>query len=222
MLANAVGPEGYITGLDISPELLKHAREKADRNFLEERVSFKEGNIKKLPFKDNYFNWVWSVDCVGYPIHGDGFLQLNELVRVVKNKGMIAFLTWTSEYLLPGYPLLEARLKSTSAGIAPYKEATKPEEHIMRALGWMKKAGLEKTRAKTFVGEVNASLNDKIRDALLSLFQMRWEGVEDELSTEDWSEFERLTKPDSPDFILNQPDYYAFFTYTVFSGKVRK
>jgi len=222
MLAEAIGPEGYVTGLDISPEFLKYAAEKAADNFLEDRTSFKEGNVKKIPFKDNSFDWVWSVDCIGYPIAGEGVSQIIELKRVVKNKGMIAFLTWTSEYLLPGYPLLEARLKATSAGIAPYDKTPNPEDHFMRALGWLQKASLEKPRVKTFVGEISAPIDDETRDALLSLFEMRWEGAKDEVSTEDWSKLERLTQPDSPDFILNKSDYYAIFTYTVFSGKVRK
>jgi hypothetical protein len=27
---------------------------------------------------------------------------------------------------------------------------------------------------------------------------------------------------ESPDFILNLPEYYAFFTYTMFAGRVSK
>ncbi len=33
-------------------------------------------------------------------------------------------------------------------------------------------------------------------------------------------EFRRLCQPDSPDFILNHSDYYAFFTHTLFWGSV--
>jgi demethylmenaquinone methyltransferase/2-methoxy-6-polyprenyl-1,4-benzoquinol methylase len=51
---------------------------------------------------------------------------------------------------------------------------------------------------------------------------MRWPDVELELSTEDRKEFRRLCLPDSTDFILNGPDYYAFFTYTLFWGKVTR
>ena len=49
---------------------------------------------------------------------------------------------------------------------------------------------------------------------------MRWPGVEAELTPEDWSEYQRLCLPESPDFIVDHPDYYAFFTYTMFHGKV--
>jgi len=53
---------------------------------------------------------------------------------------------------------------------------------------------------------------------MLSLFEMRWEGAQSELSAEDWAEYQRLCQPESPDFILDSPDYYAFFTYSLFYG----
>lgn len=49
---------------------------------------------------------------------------------------------------------------------------------------------------------------------------MRWEEVRLEVSPEDWLEYQRLSHMDSPDFILNVPDYYAFITYSLFCGKV--
>ncbi len=37
---------------------------------------------------------------------------------------------------------------------------------------------------------------------------------------EDQAEYQRLCLPESPDFILDHPDYYALFTYSMFHGKV--
>ena len=45
-------------------------------------------------------------------------------------------------------------------------------------------------------------------------------GVEAELSEEDWAEYQRLCLAESSDFILDLPDYYAFFTYSMFQGRV--
>ena len=47
---------------------------------------------------------------------------------------------------------------------------------------------------------------------LVALFEMRWPGVEPELSPEDWAAYGRLCLPASPDFVVDHPDYYAFFT----------
>jgi ubiquinone/menaquinone biosynthesis C-methylase UbiE len=221
LLAEAAGPGGHVIGLDLSPELLVHARENAKKSRLLEHVSFLEGNVKKLPFGSDTFDWVWSVDCVGYaPL--EPLPLLKELARVVKPGGSVAILGWSSQQLLPGYPLLEARLNATSLGIAPFVKVKRPELHFLRALGWFHDAGLKEPTAQTFAGDVHAPLSDDDRSALMSLFQMRWGEPQSEVTWGDWAEYQRLCQPESPDFILNLPDYYAFFTYSMFRGRVVK
>ena len=218
LLAEEVGLTGHVTGLDVSAEMLDSGRDIVKKAGLSERISFQEGDVAHLPFDDNTFNWVWSVDCVGYA-PWEPLPLLKELVRVVKPDGIVAIAAWSSEKLLPGYPQLEARLGATSAGIAPFVQGKRPESHFLRALGWFHELGLKEPQAKVFVDSVYAPLNDKVRKALEALFDMRWPDVSAELSSEDLAEFQRLCLLDSPDFILNLPDYYAFFTYSMFWGK---
>ena len=66
LLAETVGPEGHVTGLDLSPELLVHAEDIVQKAGLGERISFREGDVNKLPFDDEPFDWAWSMDLVGY------------------------------------------------------------------------------------------------------------------------------------------------------------
>jgi ubiquinone/menaquinone biosynthesis C-methylase UbiE len=220
LLAEAVGPSGHVTGLDRSADFLARARETAGRSSLSKtRVSFREGDVRRLPFDDDTFDWAWSVDCAGYA-PGEPVPLLKELARVVKPGGGVAILGWSSQQLLPGHPLLEARLNATCAGIAPFVKGKRPELHFLRALGWLRQAGLAEPRAQTFVGDVHAPLSDETRSALISLFEMRWGEPQSELSEEDWAAYQRLCQPGSPDFILDLPDYYAFFTYSMFRGKV--
>jgi hypothetical protein len=54
----------------------------------------------------------------------------------------------------------------------------------------------------------------------MSLFAMLWGTPQPEVTPADWAEYQRLCQPGSPDCILNPPDYYAFFTYSMFHGKV--
>ena len=225
LLAEAVGSAGHVTGLDLSPEILVYAKDMVKKTGLSERISFREGDVSELPFDENTFDWAWSVDCVGYaPM--EPLPLMKELARVVKPGGSVAILAWSSEKLLPGHPLLEARLSATSAGIAPFVKGKKPESHFLRALGWFRDAGLEEPTARTFAGDAHAPLTENSRSALTALFQMRWPGVESELRQENadskhpWAEYQRLCLPESPDFILDHPDYYAFFTYSMFRGKV--
>ena len=219
LLAEAVGPAGHVTGVDLSPGLLVHARRIVGEAGLADRIAFKEGNVAELPFDDDTFDWAWSMDCVGY-LPQDQVPMLLELARVVRPGGRVAILAWSSEQLLPGYPRLEARLSGTTMGIAPFSDGMRPESHFLRALGWFRKAGLAEPMAKTFAGEAHAPLREELHNALADLFRMRWPGVEAELSQEERTEYRRLCLPESPDYILNQADYYAFFTYSMFSGLV--
>jgi len=218
LLAEEIGHTGHVTGLDISAEMLDYGSTIVKEAGLSERISFREGDVARLPFDNNTFDWVWSVDCVGYG-PWEPLPLLKELARVVKPGGIVAIAAWSSEKLLPGYPRLEARLGATAAGIAPFVQGKRPESHFLRALGWFHELGLKEPRTKIFADSFRAPLRDEVRLALVDLFDMRWPNVASELSPDDLAEFQRLCLPDSPDFILNLPDYYAFFTYTMFWGK---
>ncbi len=221
LLAETVEAAGHVTGVDICPEFLNRGREMVKKAGLSEHISFQEGDIAGLPFDDNTFDWAWSSDCVGYaPL--EPLPLLKELARVVKPSGTVAIAAWSSENLLPGHPRLEARLRATSAGLAPFVQGKKPEKHFLRALNWFHQLGLKEPRAKTVAENFYAPLSDDIRSALVSLFEMRWPEAEIELSPDDRTEFRRLCRPDSADFILKLPDYYALITYTVFWGQVAK
>ena len=219
MLAETVGETGHVTGVDLSPEFLVYARSIAEKAGISEQVSFQEGDMNNLPFDDARFDWVWSANCAGYA-PGEPLPLLKELTRVVKPGGSVIILTWSSQQLLPGYPVLEAHLNATSSGIAPFARGTAPELHFPRMAGWFRRAGMEEVTARTFAGDVCAPLSGEMRSALTALIEMRWVDVEAELSEGDWAEFQRLCLAESPDFILVIPDYYAFFTYSMFRGKV--
>ena len=221
LLAETVGAEGHVTGLDILPELLAHGEDLAAKAGLSEQVTFRAGDVNHLPFDDDRFDWAWSADCIGYPA-GDLLSPLQELVRVVKPGGHVILLGWSSQQLLPGYSLLEARLNATCSGYIPFLRDKRPELHFMRALRVLQDAGLEELKAQTFVGEVQSPLSQGEGSALTSLFEMLWSVPQPEALTKDVEEYKRLCMSDSPDFILNTPDYYAFFTYTMFRGKVEK
>jgi ubiquinone/menaquinone biosynthesis C-methylase UbiE len=227
-LAEAVYPNGHVTGIDISQENLSCAKAMAtaSKTKIAERVMYQHGDLNDLPFEDDSFDWAWCADVL-WPVPDQPGLPaknplsiLKELVRVVKPGGIIALLFWSSQRLLPGYPLLESRLSATYAANFPYHDTTRPDLHILRALGWLHQAGLEKTVVRTFAADVQAPLDDSMREALTASFQMLWGKAKPELSEKDWAELQRLCQPESADFILNLPDYYAFVTHSLFSGRV--
>ena len=218
LLAEAIGAEGRVTGLDLSPACLRYAQQHVNSLGLAERISFQTGDVRALPFDDHAFDWAWSADCVGYPAEGLS-PAVRDLVRVTKPGGSVALLGWSSQQLLPGYPLLEARLNAACSSYAPYFEGTSPQAFFARGLGWCRDAGLVRVTARTFLGEVQAPLSSEVRRALVSLFEMLWVQAPG-ISPQDRAAYQRLCRPDSADFILDLPDYYGFFTYTLFLGRL--
>ena len=71
---------------------------------------------------------------MGYPA-GELVPLLKELARVVRPGDSVAILAWSSQQLLPGYPLLEARLNATCSGLTRFLKRKRPESHFLRALG---------------------------------------------------------------------------------------
>jgi ubiquinone/menaquinone biosynthesis C-methylase UbiE len=224
LLARAVGSKGSVTGLDVSSEFITRGERLAAESGLADRMVFRKGDIRHLPFEDDAFDWAWCADTlwVGSPGSGhsieDPGTPLSELVRVVRPGGLVALVFWSSQKLLPGHPLLEARLNATSTANEPFRPGMDPSLHFLRAPGWMRGAGLHDPSARTFVAEARAPLSPEIRSALAVTIPMFWESAEPEVSKEDWAEYRRLCEPGSPDFILDLPDYYAFLTYTMFTG----
>jgi demethylmenaquinone methyltransferase/2-methoxy-6-polyprenyl-1,4-benzoquinol methylase len=201
--------------VDKNPVLLSRAREISVEKGIADRVSFEEGDYcTHLPFDDGEFDWVWSSDCLGYlPIN-------DEVLRVIRPAGSLVISFWSSEQLLPGYPVLESKLRGTRSGLAPFSRNARSEEHPLRLLSTLRDAGLTGTTASTFVASVHGPLSEEIRRGMADILEMRWQGAEEELDADDAALFHQLTDPDSADFILNLPDYYGFFTYSVFRGCV--
>jgi len=226
-LAEAVGTTGHATGLDLSHGFVARGNAMAERDGLSEHVSFQQGDLNHMPFDDDSFDWLWSADTVYFGPSAEGYAAedplplMRELARVVRPGGRIHLVYCSAQNLLPGHPLLEAQLNAASSGAEPFVRRRRPELHSLRALDWIRDVGLTSPRAQTVACGVQAPLDGGLRDALAGLLSWRW-GADPlaKLSPESRAEYQRLCSPESPDFILNLPDYYTFVTCSVFSGEV--
>jgi ubiquinone/menaquinone biosynthesis C-methylase UbiE len=221
MLAQQVGEKGQVTGLDYSKKLIEYAI----RNNQGANLQFVEGDVNTLPFNENAFDWIWSMDTVwpgpkelGCPAEDPAEI-LKEFYRVIKSGGLVHLLYWSSQKFLAGYPILEARLNTTSSATAPFVKGMNPLNHIMNAAGWLKKAGFKNISAKTFTGDILAPLSDNDLNAMNILIQMLWGTSQAEMDESNWNEFKSLSDQQSEKYILNNPEYYGFYTYTLFTGR---
>jgi len=86
--ARKVGPAGHVTVLDLSEQMLEIGQAKAKAAGLEERMTFRSGDILNLPFADAQFDAVLSTYSL-CPVYDPAQGAL-ELYRVVKPGGRLA------------------------------------------------------------------------------------------------------------------------------------
>ncbi len=88
-LAQAVGPNGRVDALDLTQAMLDQARAKIEPLGLGDRVHFRQGNARELPYPDATFDVVYN----GYMfdlIPLEGFAPiLREFARVLKPGGKL-------------------------------------------------------------------------------------------------------------------------------------
>jgi len=90
-LAARVGPQGHVTALDLSTELLQIASERAQQRGLT-NFSTQQADAHQLPFPDRSFDLVTS--RFGVMFFRDCEMALREVHRVVKPGARACFLVW--------------------------------------------------------------------------------------------------------------------------------
>jgi ubiquinone/menaquinone biosynthesis C-methylase UbiE len=80
-LAELMSKIGTVTGIDMSDEALQFAKER--------NITVQKASVMKLPFKDNSFDIVTSIDVLYHKNVTDDIKALKELYRVVKPGGIV-------------------------------------------------------------------------------------------------------------------------------------
>lgn len=82
--AQLTGPEGHVTGLDITRSMITAARSNAEASAVS-NVRFIEGDIENLPFEDAAFDAVMSNCVINHA--KDKSKVYSEIFRILKNGG---------------------------------------------------------------------------------------------------------------------------------------
>jgi ubiquinone/menaquinone biosynthesis C-methylase UbiE len=82
-LSARVGHSGKIVGFDLSDELIARAKQRATK--LQTPISFQQGDLHTLPFRDNSFDVVWSERVLMYL--ESPLTAVREILRILKPGG---------------------------------------------------------------------------------------------------------------------------------------
>lgn len=96
--AAAVGPDGYVIGVDLSNGLLAQAQKRADERGLS-NVVFHNKDMTDLSYPDAYFDAVTSGFSIFFVDDMEGLV--GELWRMVKPGGKLAIATWAPPIFEP-------------------------------------------------------------------------------------------------------------------------
>lgn len=185
LAADFVGDTGQLTGLDITPDMLKVARSLSAT--IHPAIQWREGNATELPFADSSFDVV--VCQQGLQFFPDALTALKEMRRVLAPGGRVGLNVWRSTEFNPGYEVLanaiEKHLNPESAAMmrAPFALG---DANKLRGL--LTQAGFGETRIQFAIREarfpspeellrrevvswlagVTGELTDNVRDGLVT------------------------------------------------------
>lgn len=164
-LANAVGADGTVYGLDFSQNMLKIGQDKVTAAQLRQ-VKLIHGNAMQLPFSDNSFDYV----TIGFGLRNvpDYMQVLREMHRVAKPGGKVVCLE-TSQPSLPIFkqiyyayfrfimPLLGKLFASSYDQYSWLQESARNFPGSKELAEMFRLAGLEKIEVRSYSGGVAAT-----------------------------------------------------------------
>jgi ubiquinone/menaquinone biosynthesis C-methylase UbiE len=144
-IARRVGERGLAVGLDPSSELLAVARGLAERAGLGDRVEFREGDARRLPFPDGSFDVVVCATVLSHVPEGEAAIP--ELARVLRPGGRLGVFDFDADMTIFTHPdrALTRRI------VAAASDATAVDGWLGRRLPFLfGRAGVADVRVRGF------------------------------------------------------------------------
>lgn len=219
LLHAAVAPSGTVIGLDSSAPHVARARQLALERGLAAAITVAVADLcAELPVAAASCDAVWIADVLYPDTVGDPAAVVARLGRTLKPGGPLAIFygNWLRPLYLPGYARLEHLICAARETVYARERLWQGEPHPERALAWLAHAGLVSPALQCFPVLHRQPLPPEVRryittailgghyaDALTSA------GRDVGMTGADEALWQRLSDSDSPDFILDRPDYYC-------------
>jgi len=221
-LAETTGRTGSVVGVDLSHGHIEAAERLNGTRELPLR--FMQADITRTIFGPGTFDLIWTYNTINHL--DDPAAALQTLAQTVVSEGRVVLV---QDLLLPEMIFAwDERLEQAvvRACRAYYRDkyglSHRQITNQRNIYGWMLQAGFERVELRTVVSERVQPLSDTDIDYFQhSVFEGHWgERVQPYLEDEDWQELVRLTDPESDEYALKRPDFYALQTCTVVTGHV--
>ncbi len=222
-LAEAIGPEGQLVGIDPVAERLEAAKHLLGTEPAASRITFQQGDGSAIDADDRSFDWVWCGDVLHHI--DDPVAALKEFIRVTRSAGRIIIKESQVMHalFLPGHLELERQLQRAELQYQqPESGGRSFQVRRQQTRASMIEAGLQDVRIRTYVVERQAPLDDAARAYIQHvIFERNWgPRLRGFLDSRDWQQRSALCEPDSPQAVLKRPDYYCIYPLTVFTAQL--
>jgi ubiquinone/menaquinone biosynthesis C-methylase UbiE len=223
-LAEAVGPDGRVVGIEPSAERVDAARALAGVRLGPPRLEFREGDGTAVDAPAGTFDWLWCGNVLHHIL--DTQAALKDFARVLRPGGLLVVLESQalSAMFLPGHPELERRIQQAETERSREEAGARSfQERRQRTLESLREAGFADAAHDTRLLQRRAPL-DAVARAYIGdvVFGRNWgERLKPLLSDEDWRRRGALCDPQSPEYVLGRPDYYCLYPITVFTARTR-
>jgi ubiquinone/menaquinone biosynthesis C-methylase UbiE len=144
-VAEAVGPSGAVTALDINPGMLAVAKKSPAPD--KPAIEWVEGDAQKLPFPDRKFNAVFCQEAMQF--FPDRKKAVREMYRVLAPGGRVALSSWRAPEHNPyGIEFAKVVEKKVSAKAAAETRSPFGWDDKEEMVQMLKSAGFKKVRAE--------------------------------------------------------------------------
>jgi SAM-dependent methyltransferase len=217
-LLSEVEPNGTVVGVDLSA-----AHVAAARRARSPTIRVMQADLLEMPLAAGSFDVIWCANVINH-LH-DPRLGVQRLATLLVPDGRLAL--GQSSFLPDMYFAWDSRLErlTNEAVRAYYRDRYRLSERDLAGarslVGLLRRAGLQRVRARTYLIERTAPLDAAAENYLLEgIFRGTWqERLRRYLSREDYAELSRLCDPKDPQFALRRSDFHFLQSFSVVVGE---
>jgi ubiquinone/menaquinone biosynthesis C-methylase UbiE len=216
-LADRVGPQGMVVGMDLATAHVQVARRRLPAEFF-----LLQADLRQLPLRAASVDAVWCANTLHHL--RDPAESLQQLIYALRPGGCMALI---QSALLPEMVFAwDSRLerKVTAAVRRYYQDRYAISEQdiagVRNMLALLQRGGLENVRSTTIVIERIAPLSSADRDYLLdAIFRNTWgERLRPYMNAVDYAVLQTWCDPQHPAFALARRDFHYLQTLTMVTG----